>query len=300
MKRLAAEPLVVLTLAMLAGSANQVVGRAAAGEIPPLALAFWRWTVALVVLLPLAAPALWRARREFRRHWKLIVALAATAIAAFNSVLYLGLEHTTAINGSLGLAAIPLVTVVLSWLFLGQRASATVLAGVMVGFLGVIVIVSRGRLETLTGLSFNRGDLLVFVAVLCWALYGVLLARLPRGPDPLALLLATVALGLAMIAPFYAWEVAEGRRMILSPTGVLSILYVGVIASVVGFGLWNRGVALAGASTASQFVYLQPVFGGFWAVVLLGEPVEPHHAGVLLIFLGIFLATRRRPEARST
>ena len=293
MKHLSTQPLVILTLAMLAGSANQVVGRAAAGEIPPLTLSFWRWTVALVVLLPIAAPALWRARKELQRHWKLVVALGATAIAAFNSVLYLGLEHTTAINGSLVLAAIPLVTVVLSWLVMGQRASATMLAGVAVGFVGVIVIVSRGRLETLAEFSFNRGDLLVFVAVLCWSLYGILLARLPRGLDPLALLLATVVLGVAIIAPFYAWEASE-RSMTLTTMGVVGILYVGVIASVLGFGLWNRGVALAGANAASQFVYLQPVFGGFWAIVLLGEPVEPYHAGILLIFLGIFLATRRR------
>ncbi|MBM3502272.1 MAG: DMT family transporter [Alphaproteobacteria bacterium] len=287
-------PYLVLVLAMLAGSANQVVGRSAVGEIPPITLALARWSVALLVLLPLAGGALWRARRSLRRSWLVVLALAATAIAPFNTLLYLGLEHTTSINASLVLASIPLITIACSWLFLGHRAAKTVVLGVLIGLGGVLVIISRGDPTSLADLALHRGDLLVLLASICWGLYGILLTKMPGPIDPMALLLAMVACGVVMIAPFFAWERIYGPPVVWSSEGVVGILYIGVVASVVGFGLWNLGVAKVGPNVASQFIYLQPVFGGFWAIVLLGEPLETHHLGILLVFLGIFLATRER------
>ncbi len=108
-----------------------------------------------------------------------------------------------------------------------------------------------------------------------------------------------VIVGVVLLTPFYLWEVVAGGRMVLSAPNLLGIFYMGAFSSVFSYVLWNRCVGIVGANVASQFTYLNPAFGGSLAILLLGESLRPYHAGVLLIFLGIYLATtgRRKPAA---
>jgi drug/metabolite transporter (DMT)-like permease len=107
-------PYVLLTLVMLAGAGNTVVARATVGEMPPLALSFWRWVTAFVILFPIGARAMFVQRHVLLAQWRIVVALGAIAVPAFNSLIYLGVQHTTALNASLVLSVIPVVTVALS------------------------------------------------------------------------------------------------------------------------------------------------------------------------------------------
>lgn len=290
-------PYVLLTLVMAAGAGNVVVARATVGEVPPVGLAFWRWVAAFVILLPIGLRPMLDQRHLLLAHWRIVVAIGAIAVAAFNTLIYIGVQSTEALNASLILAVIPVVTVTLSWLLVRERASPRMIAGLVFGFLGVVVIIARGDPAVLRRLAFNGGDLLVFAAVVCWAGYSILLARLPAGVRPEGLLMAMVIVGLAVLAPFYVWELAAGARINVTPPNVLGILYLGAFSSVFSYVLWNRGVAMVGANVACQFTYLNPVFGGSLAILLLGEDLQLFHAGVLLTFVGIYLATTR-PRAK--
>lgn len=298
----ALNPYVLLTLVMLAGAGNTVVARATVGELPPLALSFWRWVTALVILLPIGTRVMLQQRHVLMAQWRIVLALGAIAVAAFNSLIYLGVQHTTALNASLVLSVIPVVTVAASWILLRERAGLRMVIGLVAGLIGVLVIIARGDIGLLATLDFNSGDLLVFASVFCWAAYSILLGRLPSGIRPEGLLLAMVIVGVVLLAPFYLWEVAAGGRMILSAPNLLGIFYMGAFSSVFSYILWNRCVGIVGANVASQFTYLNPAFGGSLAILLLGESLRPYHAGVLLIFLGIYLATtgRRKPAAPET
>ncbi len=295
-------PYVLLTLVMLSGAGNVVVARATVGEVPPVALSFWRWIAAFVMLLPLGLRPMIAQRAMLRQQWRIVLALGAIAIAAFNTLIYVGVQHTIALNATLILAVIPVVTVTLSWLLLREGASTRLIVGLVFGFLGVLVIIARGDFGSLATLSLNKGDLLVFCAVFCWAGYSILLGRLPPGIRPEGLLLAIVILGIVMLLPVYLWEVASGGRMVVSLPNVVGILYLAAFSSVFSYIMWARGVSMVGANIASQFTYLNPVFGGTLAIVALGESVQPYHAGVLLVFLGIYLATttRRVPKGPVT
>ncbi len=293
-------PYVLLTLVMLAGAGNVVVARATVGEVPPVALSFWRWVSAFVILLPIGLRPMLQQRRLLLAQWKIVLPLGAIAVAAFNTLIYVGVQSTEALNASLILSVIPVVTVTLSWLFVRERANARMIAGLVGGFLGVLIIIARGEFGVLTSLQFNNGDLLVFGAVFCWAGYSILLAQLPPGVKPEGLLLAMVAIGLVLIAPFYGWEMARGAHMTVTLPNVIGILYLGAFSSVFSYVMWNRGVTMVGANVASQFTYLNPVFGGSLAILLLGEALQPFHAGIVLIFLGIYLATTSRRRAAAT
>ena len=284
-------PYVVLTLVMLAGAGNAVVARATVGEMPPVALSFWRWVTALIIVFPIGARAMFLQRHVLLAEWKIVVTIAAIAVAAFNTLIYLGVQHTTALNASLVLSVIPVVTVGMSWVLLRERAGPRMLVGLAAGLIGVLVIIARGDVGLLLALDFNSGDLLVFASIFCWAGYSILLGRLPAGLRPEGLLLVMVIIGVILLAPFYALEVAAGARMVISLPNVMGVLYLGAFSSVFAYVLWNYSVSKVGANVASQFTYLNPAFGGSLAILLLGESLQLYHAGVLLIFLGIYLAT---------
>jgi drug/metabolite transporter (DMT)-like permease len=287
-------PSLLLSGAALLWAGNFVLGRAMRGHIPPIGLAFWRWALALGVLLVLFGRRLSDQRAPLLARWKFVVLLGILGVGNFNLFVYLGLQHTTATNALLLNAAAPAFIVVLSFLSGLGRPTGRLLLGVALSLSGVAAILSQGRASTLLELQLNPGDLWVLAAVLSWSLYTVLLSRRPSGVEPMVLLTALVLVGTAWIAPFYAWEIARGLRVTFDLVTAGSVLYVGVFASLVAYAFWNAGVAQAGASRAGVFLNLMPAFGTLLAVVLLGEPFRLFQAvGIGLIVAGVTLGQIR-------
>jgi drug/metabolite transporter (DMT)-like permease len=284
-------PYLFLSLAALLWSGNFVVGRAVHARIPPVGLAFWRWAVALAILVPLAWRGLRAQRRTLVAAWKVLVPLGILGVGNFNLLVYVGLHETSATNALLLQSACPAFIVAIAAAVGAGRATPRQLAGIGLSLAGVVTIVTGGAPGALAALSFARGDLWVLAAVLSWAIYTLLLRRRPPSVDPLTLLAALVAVGLAWIAPFYAWELARGARMALDTTTAATVAYVAVFASVVAYRLWNDGVARVGANRAGVFLHLMPAFGSLLAAALLGEAFRlAHLAGLALILGGVFLA----------
>lgn len=288
-------PNLLLSGAALLWAGNVVLGRAMRGHIPPVGLAFWRWTLALAVLLALYGSRLVAQRAPLLAGWKVVLLLGILGVGNFNLFLYLGLQHTTATNALLLNAAAPGFIVALSFLFGLGRPTVRLLVAVALSLAGVAVILSQGRSSALLELRFNPGDLWVLAAVLSWSVYTVLLSRRPSGVEPMVFLTALVMVGVAWIAPFYAWEIARGLRVSFDLVTSGSILYVGVFASLVAYAFWNAGVVQAGASRAGVFLNLMPAFGTLLAVALLGEPFHLFQAaGIGLIVAGVTLAQLAR------
>lgn len=287
---------VLLTLTMLFWGGNTVFARGIADQVPPMNLSFWRWTVALVVLLPFGLRPMWEQRALYLQHWKIVTLLAILSVTMFNSFLYHAVQHTPALNAILVTSVIPAATIVTSWLLFRDRIGWRMVAGSFVAFVGVLAIIAKGDPGILFGLAFNRGDLFALASVAVWALYVALLRKLPAEAHPLGFMQAITIIGLVFIAPLYGRELLVGDVLVLSLSSILGILYVGIFASVLAFTFFNRGVAAVGGSRATQFNYLSPVFGGAMAIVFLGESLEWFHAlGVALIIPGLYLATKRGP-----
>jgi drug/metabolite transporter (DMT)-like permease len=283
-------PFLLLSGAALLWAGNFVLGRAMRGHVPPVGLAFWRWALALLVLLALFGRRLLDQRALLLERWGVVVALGVLGVGNFNLFLYVGLQHTTATNALLLNAAAPAFILALSHAAGQGRPTVRMLLGVLLSLSGVAVILSQGRLSSLAALQVNPGDLWVLAAVLSWSIYTVLLSRRPPGVDPMALLTALTLVGTAWIAPFYAWEIRRGLRLTLDLATAGTLLYVGVFASLVAYALWNAGVAQAGAGRAGVSLNLMPAFGTLLAVLLLGEPFRLFQAaGIGLIVAGVTL-----------
>ena len=267
------------------------------GEIPPFSLAFWRWAIALLLTLPLALPHLRAQWPLLRKGWKPIVALGLLGVGGYNTLAYIALQYTGATNASLLNSFIPVATIALSWVFLKKHLRGLEWAGVIISLCGVMTIVCRGEPAAFAALTFNVGDLWMLGAVFVWALYTIGLQWRPAGLHPMLLLAALTAVGLTALAPAYAWEISQGRHIHVSAPSLAAIVYIGTLPSFVGYIFYNRAVGEVGASKASLFIHLMPVFGTLLSALFLDEiPRLFHFVGIALIFLGIYLTTSRTPH----
>ena len=288
-----ANPYVLLTLTVAFWSGNWVLARGLAPEIPPFTLAFSRWFLAFLILLPLALPRLPREWPALRAAWKVIASLGAVGIAAQTALVYTGLHYTTATNGILLNPAIPVLIIAMSWLFLREPITLLQMAGVAVSLAGVLAIVAHGSLETLAAFRFNSGDILVLLSMVAWATYTIALRYAPRGVHPLTLLFALAGAGVLWLAPLFAWEFFRGERMALNLQNFAALGFVSLFASVIGYVFWNDGVERVGANVAGLFVHLLPAFGVALAWLFLGERLYLYHiAGIALILTGIWITSR--------
>lgn len=291
-----------LLLATLCWSGNALVARAFAGEIPPFALSFWRWSLALVLLLPFVAKPLWQHRTALRAAgWRLLV-LAGLGIAGYNSLLYAAAQTTAAINITLVNTCLPLMTFIGAGLLLGEWPQRRAWWGMAVAVVGLLVLISKGSWASIAGLAFNKGDLIMLLAVADWALYSLLLRRWAHYllPIPaLALLGLLMLLGVPLILPFYLYELSQGARFSLTPANLAAISYTAIFASLLAYLAWNHAIRVIGAAKAALSNYLMPVFTAVLGWLLLGEDLQPYHwLGATLIFTGLLLGTQRTVKGR--
>ncbi len=290
-------PYLLLALTALFWSLNWVVGRAIVGHVTPFALTFIRWAVAVAVMLPFAWPGIRAHRATIRRHWREIAWLAFLGIGPYNAFTYVGLQYTTATNGVILNSAVPVMIIVLGWLVYRDTITRVQGLGLAVSLAGVLAILTRGDASVLARMSLNKGDLIILAGIVFWAAYTIFLRLKPAQLPGLALLACCGCVGVVLLAPLFAWEMAFlGGRVEVRPATLAAMAYLGIFPSFVAYVFWNRGVAEVGSNVAGMFMYLMPVFGSLLAWIFLDERIRPFHlAGIALIFAGIALSTRGRP-----
>jgi len=286
----------LLIVTALAWSGNHVVARGVAEMVPPIGLAFWRWGLALPIFLIIAWPFLRRDLPIALTHWKMMVFLSVISVTIYNTFIYIGLNSTLALNSILINTARPVVIVLLSYCIFQRNISSVQGIGLAVGLIGTVVIVLRGEWNLIAGISLNSGDIWVALASFGWAIYTVYLHKRPPIHDA-SMMTFAVVIGLAILAPFYLWEILYVRTVPVAPVTFWSVGYLAVISTVVAYLAYNRTVELLGANRAGLVSYLVFLFGAILAMIYLGEEIALYHGfGGVLIILGTYLATRQKPE----
>ncbi|WP_380873779.1 multidrug DMT transporter permease [Sphingomonas sp. DBB INV C78] len=289
----------MLAFVMLFWAGNSIVGRAVRDDIPPFTLAFVRWAVALLILLPFAWADLRRDLPALRAGWKPVLLLGLVGVAGFNGFLYWGLGYTTATNGLLLQAAIPALVLGFNAIFFRDRAGPWQIAGVILSTAGVLLVIVRADLHVLAGLRLGYGDLLISCGVLAWACYTSLL-RIRPAVRPFSFLVATFLIAALAMLPLSIGEAERIAAIDWRPGVVLAFAYVAIFPSVIAYFLFNSAVDAIGAARAGQTISLMPLFGAGLAAALLGEPLHSYHlVGMGLILAGILIAAllHRAPAA---
>ena len=289
--------LLILTMSFWAG--NGLLGKwvALTDDLPPVGLAFWRWSLAMVLILPFAWPHLRRDWPAVKRHWKAVLILSAFGIGAFNTLVYLSQYSTTAVNLFLINATLPLLIPVLSFVLFRDRVSGRQMIGIGLALSGAIAIICKGNPGVILGLQVSPGDGLVLLAMLCYAIYAVCL-RLKPAVHPMTLLLVTFFVGTLLLSPIYVWEHLTIGPINLTHKTWIALGYVAIFPSFLAYLCFNRGVELIGANRASLYFHLMPVIGTLLALLLFREPVGWYHGvGAALIVVGLIVGTKRDVKA---
>jgi len=279
--------------AVLIWSGNMTINQLTVGAIAPSSIAFLRWVLALAVLTPFLAPAAWKHRATIRREWPKLAVLGLLGMGLWQGLAYVAAETTSATNMGILAAMVPLLTVLLSALILREPPSLGGTLGGVVALLGVLVLLGRGDPLSLLELSVAKGDLLMVVAATCYALYGVMLKRWPMDLPPWILLYAQVIFAVLFLLPPYLM----GPMTPVDGSNIGLILYAGIPASIITTFLWMRAIRQIGASQASIFINLMPLFSALIAMALLGERIALFHfLGGALVLTGVIMAqTLTRP-----
>ena len=287
----------LLVLAALFWGANLVAVRFAVGNVSPMVLGSLRWVVVLLVLAPFAARRCIGAFPALRVHWRPILRIGGFGLTVPNLLIFLAAQSTTALNMAIFLGATPAFVFLGALLWHRKPSSPLQVVGMLATLAGVAVAAVRGDAARIAGFGIHPGDLLVLLSSVAGAAYQLYLRNSPPLP-PLVLFYAMAAVAFLVSLPIAGVEALLGSGQWPTGTGWAVIVYVGLFPTFLSSFCMMRGIQMIGANRGSLFVNLTPVFASLFAVLLLGEVVEPFHvAAVLLVLGGIVLSEIR---ARST
>ena len=303
MKSLFHRPRLLLTLTAAFWAGNMVVGRAIAGTVPPVMLACVRWVLASLILLPFAWASLRKDSHMIWRNLPVLLFLGFMGPTCYNTLSYLGLVSTEALNGLVLNAAGPVVIAFMTWGLFGERPGAAQVAGMGAGLLGVLIVVAKGDLMSLAALRFDAGDLAIMAAVAAWSIYTAFLRKRPSIAWQ-SYNFVTYSVAAMVNVPAAAAERHFGYTIIGGWAAAAAIFYVSIFPSLLAYIFYNRGVELLGPAASGLYLFLIPVFGAVLAIIFLGEQLHLFHAaGFALIIGGVLAGSRggaaaRMPEPR--
>lgn len=288
-----------LTTAALMWAGNAIVGKILVQASSPVLLNTVRWGVTALILLPFA----WRVFKgdsPLWHHTKRFALLSLFGVGSYNVLLYLALQSSTPINVTLIGASMPIWAIFIGMLVYHERANHKQVVGAVISLIGVAVVIVRGELERLIEIEFVAGDLYMVIATILWGAYSWMLSH-PKESNERSwpwsyFLLAQVGFGFCWSLIFAAteWQL-EFSYFTWSWQTVLMIAYVIIGPSLIAYRCWGLGVSKAGATVATFFTNLIPLFTAILSTLLLQKPPEPFHGvAFALILAGIYLSIHKK------
>ncbi len=281
-------------------SGNFIIARGLTENISPVSLAFWRWVVAVTVFLPFAIKPLISEWDVIKKNKVYLSITAILGVTIFNTLIYYAGHTTTAMNLSLISITFPIFIVMLSRFIFNELITINKAMGIILVAAGVVLLVTKGDFAKLLKISFAIGDVWMLVAAIIFAVYSILLKQKPENLSIWAFQLSTFILGLIFLLPFFVFDFVNAPAATFELKTFLSIMYVGVFASLSAFVLWNKAIIIIGPSKSGMVYYTLPLFSGFSAYFFLGENInEIHFLSLFLIVPGILIANYSKEKKRA-
>lgn len=268
----------LMVIAALVWSGAFIAGKFAVPYVPTFTLTFLRFLIASIVLYPVMK--LYNKSHPegnfklTKKYIPLFLFNGIVGMAGYHVLFFTALKYTTAINSSIIGAMNPIVTTVIAAIFIRQKTPPMQIAGILLSFIGVVLTITGGNFSILASFDFNRGDMFMAAAVICWASYAVMSRVKGADVPPLALTFYSFVFCTIALVPFVIWEHPWALEKIPA-SAILSIVFMAVFSSVIGYMLQQIAIKKIGASKSSIFVNLVPVFSIILSVTILGEELMP-------------------------
>jgi drug/metabolite transporter (DMT)-like permease len=286
---------IMLTLATLFWAGNFTVGKFAYTEnIPPYSLAFLRWALVWVILIPFTFRETLKKKNEIKDNLSLFFILGLTSVGIFSSFTYNALNHTQVINASLFNTAIPVSIILVCFLLKIEKTNIFQISGLIVSVLGILAIITRLDLNILLTLSFNKGDIYMLVAIISWGIYSALLKRKTFNISLLSLIQVICTFGLIILLPAFLFELTQEKIIEVNSNFFYILFFIAIFPSIGSYYCWAGAVSIIGANRAGIFLSLIPLFSTIFAIIFFNEKfLFFHFIGSILIILGLFLSNKK-------
>lgn len=263
-------------------------------EIPPLVAATLRFGIAGVILMVyLTIKAEWD-MGSIKKRWKGLLLVALTGIFGYNALFFLGVHYTSAINGSLIIATMPIFVTLGSILFLNEKWNSKVGISLLLSLIGVIIVITKGSLDMLLSLAFNVGDLLFLAALACGVIYGLVGKAVMKDVSPLFATTIMTVMGSVFLAISSLYEGGWDKVPSMSAQSWLEMFYMVICGTLVGYIIFNKGVEQIGASKASMYLNLTPIVTTLISVVLYGSVMSWKEVmGMIFVLIGVYIANSK-------
>ena len=289
--------MVVCATLFWAGNFN--IGKVAFIEnIAPFTLAFLRWSLVWLILIPFTYKEIFRLKKIIFKNFKLLFLLGLSSVFLYSALTYKALNYTQVINASLFNTAVPATIILICFLLKIEKTNIFQLAGLLISTLGILAIVTRLDLNILSSLDFNKGDLLMIIAIISWGVYSAFLKKRNFEISLLALIQITCSIGLILLAPVFLIELNQGHSVNMNINLLSILLYVAIFPSIGSYYCWAGAVSIIGANRAGIFLSLIPLFSTIFAMIFFDEKFLFFHLiGSILIILGLFLSNKKTTNA---
>ncbi|AJY76847.1 DMT family transporter [Paenibacillus beijingensis] len=284
-----------LVLANLFWAGNLIFGKSVTSDFPPIWASFLRWTIAAVVLIPMAQlveKPNWL--KVWKNNWGIFLFLSLVGVVFYTLLTYTALQHTSSTNGSLINSLTPAVMIVLSLLFLKDKITVWQGAGVVLSFLGVLTVLTKGHLLGVFSTHYNQGDGIMLLAVFLWAIYSIIGKRAQHLP-PITFVAFTAFIGVVCMVPLLFIQPVHTEH--ITAFSITGIIYLGLFPSIGSFLFWNQGVKELGPGKASITMNLMPIFTAILSVMIGQELLVSQIVGGVIVIAGMLLSANLMARA---
>jgi len=289
----------MLVCATLFWAGNFAIGKFAYLEnIPPYSLAFLRWCLVWIILLPFTYKEILKLKNNIKKNLSLFFILGFTSVCIFTSFTYNALNYTQVINASLFNTAIPVAIILVCFLLKIEKTNFFQISGLLISVLGILAIITKLNLNILLTLNFNKGDLFMIVAIIAWGIYSAYLRKRTFEVSLLTLVHIICTFGLIFLLPLFILDLMQGKNIDMSSNLFYILIYIAIFPSIGSYYCWAGAVSIIGANRAGIFLSLIPLFSTIFAILFFNEKfLFFHFIGSVLIILGLFLSNKKITNA---
>ena len=286
---------IMLILANLFWAGNFTVGKFAYLEnVPPYSLAFFRWILVWIILIPFTYKEIYKIKKEVKENLSLFFILGFTSVGVFSAFTYNALNHTQVINASLFNTAIPVTIILVCFLLKIEKTNIFQISGLIVSVIGILVIITRLDLNILLTLNFNKGDIYMLIAIISWGIYSAFLKKRKINISLLSLIQVVCTFGLIFLFPAFLFELVQEKTISVNSNFFYILLYIAIFPSIGSYYCWAGAVSIIGPNRSGIFLSLIPVFSTLMAIVFFDEEFKFYHTvGSILVIIGLFLSNKK-------
>ena len=287
-------PYLLLLIQPIFMASNLAIARGATSFVPPVSLGFWRWTIVFILLIPFFYKPILKNIKYFKSEFLQLFFLGFTGCCLCSIFPYVAGKTTTVLNMSLIYTSSSIFIVMLSTFFYKEKITFLQSFGFLFAFIGVLVVISNGKLTTLLNLDFVEGDIWILGAAVSWALYSVYVLHWKSKFDFFTKFTLIAFFGSLSLLPFYLYETFYlGDKLTVDSMSIFWILIAAISPGIIAFTLYSKIQKYLGASITGFTLYLFVVYGAFYGIFFFDEKLYmSHYLGGILVLLGVYFAKK--------